>query len=76
MSIWRLRKYTYSKAKPRIQKAVEALKPSVPVADKKSTFWKSYMKLADEHDKEFKEKYGTDLDTVLIFLCVFWNLVW
>ncbi|KAJ7210782.1 hypothetical protein GGX14DRAFT_565386 [Mycena pura] len=54
-----------------IQKAVEALKPPVPVADKKSTFWTSYMKLADEHDKEFKEKYGTDLDTALIFAGLF-----
>ncbi|KAJ7479730.1 hypothetical protein FB451DRAFT_1010113, partial [Mycena latifolia] len=31
-------------------------------------FWAAYMKLADEHDKEFKEKYGTDLDTALIFV--------
>ncbi|KAJ6591021.1 hypothetical protein DFH09DRAFT_907699, partial [Mycena vulgaris] len=27
------------------------------------------MKLADEHDKEFQQKYGTDLDTTLIFVC-------
>ncbi|KAJ7210786.1 hypothetical protein GGX14DRAFT_624925 [Mycena pura] len=54
-----------------IQKAIEALKPPVPVTDKKSTFWTSYMKLADEHDKEFKEKYSTDLDTSLIFAGLF-----
>ncbi|KAJ7214474.1 hypothetical protein GGX14DRAFT_542189 [Mycena pura] len=54
-----------------IQKAVEALKPPVPVTDKKSTFWTSYMKLADEHDREFKEKYSTDLDTSLIFAGLF-----
>ncbi|KAJ7210858.1 hypothetical protein GGX14DRAFT_450373 [Mycena pura] len=54
-----------------IQKAVEALKPPVPVTDKKSAFWTSYMKLADEHDKEFKEKYSTDLDTSLIFAGLF-----
>jgi hypothetical protein len=44
------------------------LRLPVPVTDKKNTFWTSYMKLADEHDKEFKEKYGTDLDTSLIFV--------
>ncbi|KAJ7210779.1 hypothetical protein GGX14DRAFT_624913 [Mycena pura] len=54
-----------------LQKAVEALKAPMPVADKKSTFWTSYMKLADEHDKEFKEKYVTDLDTALIFAGLF-----
>ncbi|KAJ7759597.1 hypothetical protein B0H16DRAFT_1533867, partial [Mycena metata] len=27
-----------------------------------------YMKLADEHDKEFQQKYSTDLDTALIFV--------
>ncbi|KAJ7146759.1 hypothetical protein C8R44DRAFT_898935 [Mycena epipterygia] len=29
------------------------------------------MKLADEHDKEFQQKYGTDLDTSLIFAGLF-----
>ncbi|KAJ7154051.1 hypothetical protein C8R46DRAFT_1118554 [Mycena filopes] len=29
------------------------------------------MKLADEHDREFREKYGTDLDTALIFAGLF-----
>ncbi|KAF8196200.1 hypothetical protein K438DRAFT_1586130, partial [Mycena galopus ATCC 62051] len=56
---------------PSIQKAVEALKPPVPVTDKRTTFWMSYMKLADEHDKEFKEKYSTDLDMTLIFSGLF-----
>ncbi|KAF8195206.1 hypothetical protein K438DRAFT_1827055 [Mycena galopus ATCC 62051] len=58
-----------------IQKAVEALKLPVPVADEKSTFWTSYMKLADEHDKEFTEKYSTDLDTTLIFSGLFSAIV-
>lgn len=33
------------------------------------------MKLAYEHDKEFKEKYSIDLDTSLIFVRVtgIWN---
>jgi hypothetical protein len=47
---------------------VEALKPQATTADKKTAFWTSYMKLADEHDKEFQQKYSTDLDTALIFV--------
>ncbi|KAJ7479747.1 hypothetical protein FB451DRAFT_973185, partial [Mycena latifolia] len=39
--------------------------------DKKTEFWNSYMKLADEHDKEFQQKYSTDLDTALIFAGLF-----
>ncbi|KAJ7154094.1 hypothetical protein C8R46DRAFT_445047 [Mycena filopes] len=55
----------------RLYRAVDALKPPVPTADKKTAFWNTYMKLADEHDKEFREKYGTDLDTALIFAGLF-----
>jgi hypothetical protein len=29
------------------------LKPQVPVTDTKTAFWNAYMKVADEHDKEF-----------------------
>jgi hypothetical protein len=47
---------------------IEALKPQGPVTDKKTTFWNSYMKLADEYDKEFQQKYITDLDSALIFV--------
>ncbi|KAJ7921697.1 hypothetical protein B0H13DRAFT_2414875 [Mycena leptocephala] len=54
-----------------IHKAVEALKPQVATTDKKTAFWTSYMKLADEHDKEFQQKYSTDLDTALIFAGLF-----
>ncbi|KAJ7778597.1 hypothetical protein DFH07DRAFT_910899, partial [Mycena maculata] len=56
---------------PRIQRAVEALKPQAPVTDKRTTFWNAYMNLADEHDREFQQKYGTDLDTALIFAGLF-----
>jgi hypothetical protein len=52
----------------RIHKAVEALKPQTATTDKKTAFWTSYMKLADEHDKEFQQKYSTDLDIALIFV--------
>ncbi|KAJ6548110.1 hypothetical protein DFH09DRAFT_828761, partial [Mycena vulgaris] len=31
-------------------------------------FWTAYKTLADEHDKEFQQKYSTDLDTSLIFV--------
>ncbi|KAJ7719284.1 hypothetical protein B0H16DRAFT_408107 [Mycena metata] len=54
----------------KLYRAVEALKPQVPT-DKKTAFWTSYMKLADEHDKEFQVKYSTDLDTALIFSGLF-----
>ncbi|KAJ7828899.1 hypothetical protein B0H13DRAFT_1916815 [Mycena leptocephala] len=49
-----------------IHKAVEALQPQAATTDKKTAFWTSYMKLADEHDKKFQQKYSTDLDTALI----------
>ncbi|KAJ7694019.1 hypothetical protein B0H16DRAFT_894573 [Mycena metata] len=52
----------------KLYRAVEALKPQLPTTDKKTAFWTSYMKLADEHDKEFQAKYSTDLDTALIFV--------
>ncbi|KAJ7113058.1 hypothetical protein C8R44DRAFT_797132 [Mycena epipterygia] len=55
----------------RLHKAVEALQPPATVTDKKTTFWNSYMKLADEHDKEFQQKYSSDLDTALIFAGLF-----
>ncbi|KAJ7836928.1 hypothetical protein B0H13DRAFT_2368453, partial [Mycena leptocephala] len=55
----------------RIHKAVEALKPQVPVTDEKTAFWNSYMKLADECDKEFQQKYSSDLDAALIFAGLF-----
>ncbi|KAJ7659195.1 hypothetical protein DFH06DRAFT_1472609 [Mycena polygramma] len=58
------------KKQEELQKAVELLKPQVPT-DKKTTFWTAYMNVADEHDREFKEKYSTDLDGTLIFAGLF-----
>ncbi|KAJ6599779.1 hypothetical protein DFH09DRAFT_1303149 [Mycena vulgaris] len=55
----------------RLQKAVEALKSKLPATDKKTTFWNAYKTLADEHDKEFQQRYSTDLDTSLIFAGLF-----
>ncbi|KAJ7340587.1 hypothetical protein DFH08DRAFT_938517 [Mycena albidolilacea] len=52
-------------------KLFEALKPKVPVTDRKTAFWNAYKNLADEHDKEFQQKYSTDLDTALIFAGLF-----
>ncbi|KAJ7264213.1 hypothetical protein C8J57DRAFT_995697, partial [Mycena rebaudengoi] len=39
--------------------------------DKETAFWDAYKTLADEHDKEFYQKYSTDLDTSLIFAGLF-----
>ncbi|KAJ6481308.1 hypothetical protein C8R47DRAFT_1284469, partial [Mycena vitilis] len=39
--------------------------------DKKTNFWNLYKTLADEHDREFLQKYSTDLDTSLIFAGLF-----
>ncbi|KAJ7495825.1 hypothetical protein B0H11DRAFT_2387400 [Mycena galericulata] len=52
----------------RLEKAIEAIKPKPVVADKDTSFWNSYRLLADEHDKEFHQKYSSDLDTALIFI--------
>jgi hypothetical protein len=50
---------------------VDELKPKPPpVADKKTAFWNAYKILADEHDKELLQRYSTDLDTSLIFVCI------
>ncbi|KAJ7737714.1 hypothetical protein B0H16DRAFT_1571554 [Mycena metata] len=51
--------------------AVEALKPKPPATDKTTTFWNLYKILADEHDKEIQQRYGTDLDASLIFAGLF-----
>ncbi|KAJ7106224.1 hypothetical protein C8R44DRAFT_805899 [Mycena epipterygia] len=53
----------------KLQTAVEGLRVKPPVTDKKTKFWNLYKTLADEHDKEFLQKYSTDLDTSLIFVC-------
>jgi hypothetical protein len=45
---------------------LEALKPKLPVFDKTTAFWNAYKVVADEFDKEFHQKYNTDLDTALI----------
>ncbi|KAJ7216744.1 hypothetical protein B0H12DRAFT_1241840 [Mycena haematopus] len=63
------RKHDQQAAK--LQQAVEALRPKVPVTDKKTAFWNAYKTLADEHDKEIQQKYSTDLDTTLIFAGLF-----
>ncbi|KAJ7150811.1 hypothetical protein C8R46DRAFT_830104, partial [Mycena filopes] len=39
--------------------------------DKTTNFWNAYKTVADEYDKEFQQKYGTDLDTTLIFAGLF-----
>ncbi|KAJ7244235.1 hypothetical protein C8J57DRAFT_1476837 [Mycena rebaudengoi] len=49
-------------------RVLDALKPkALPTTDKETTFWNAYKTLSEEHDREFHKKYGTDLDTSLIF---------
>ncbi|KAJ7150800.1 hypothetical protein C8R46DRAFT_1358284 [Mycena filopes] len=47
------------------------LKAEVPVVDNTTNFWNAYKTVADEYDKEFQQKYSTDLDTTLIFAGLF-----
>ncbi|KAJ7081932.1 hypothetical protein C8R44DRAFT_823211 [Mycena epipterygia] len=51
-----------------LRKAIETMAPKVVATDRKTEFWNAYKTVAEEYDKEFKEKYGTDLDTALIFV--------
>ncbi|KAJ7267917.1 hypothetical protein C8J57DRAFT_1614158 [Mycena rebaudengoi] len=54
------------------EKLLEALKPKTPpTTDKETTFWNAYKTLSEEYDQEFHTKYGTDLDTSLIFAGLF-----
>ncbi|KAJ6523434.1 hypothetical protein DFH09DRAFT_1420794, partial [Mycena vulgaris] len=55
----------------KFQAAAEGIRPKPPATDEKTRFWNLYQTLADEHDKEFLEKYSTDLDTCLIFAGLF-----
>ncbi|KAJ7101860.1 hypothetical protein C8R43DRAFT_242608 [Mycena crocata] len=50
---------------------VEAQKQPTQSIDTKTSFWTAYKKLADEFDKELKDKYGDDLDNSLIFAGLF-----
>ncbi|KAJ7191270.1 hypothetical protein GGX14DRAFT_600992 [Mycena pura] len=59
------------KATLRLHTAVEALRQKPEALDIKTAFWNAYKPLADEFDKEFKDKYGTNLDTSLIFAGLF-----
>ncbi|KAJ7245579.1 hypothetical protein C8J57DRAFT_1679665, partial [Mycena rebaudengoi] len=54
------------------EKLLEALKPKAPpTTDKETTFWNAYKTLSEEYDREFLKKYGTGLDTSLIFAGLF-----
>ncbi|KAJ7249378.1 hypothetical protein C8J57DRAFT_688984 [Mycena rebaudengoi] len=54
-----------------LQRGLDALRPKVPSADPNTKFWNAYKDLSDEFDKDFHEKYSTDLDTSLIFAGLF-----
>ncbi|KAF7345614.1 hypothetical protein MVEN_01580400 [Mycena venus] len=56
----------------RMCQGIEELKPKpLPTTDKKTEFWKAYKTIADEYDKDYREKYTTDLDSSLIFAGLF-----
>ncbi|KAJ7636609.1 hypothetical protein FB45DRAFT_1001642 [Roridomyces roridus] len=54
-----------------IRRLVEDLTPKKPVVDKKTEFWNAYKAFSDEYNKDYQQKYGTDLDTTLIFAGLF-----
>ncbi|KAJ7612886.1 hypothetical protein DFH06DRAFT_147376 [Mycena polygramma] len=51
--------------------SVEGLKIAPPVVYKKTTFWNAYKTVTDDYDKEYQQKYSTDLDTSPIFAGLF-----
>ncbi|KAJ7244263.1 hypothetical protein C8J57DRAFT_1242971 [Mycena rebaudengoi] len=53
------------------ERVLDALKSKAPAMDKETTFWNAYKTLSEEYDREFHKKYGTDLDTSLIFAALF-----
>ncbi|KAJ7636575.1 hypothetical protein FB45DRAFT_447954 [Roridomyces roridus] len=55
-----------------MRRLVEDLTPKKPVVDKKTEFWNAYKAVSDEYDREYQQKYGTDLDTTLIFAGLFY----
>ncbi|KAJ7451776.1 hypothetical protein B0H11DRAFT_1927671 [Mycena galericulata] len=57
--------------RPRLQKALDSIRPKPVVTDKETAFWTAYQTLADESDKEFHQKYSSDLDNSLIFAGLF-----
>ncbi|KAJ7765872.1 hypothetical protein DFH07DRAFT_810114 [Mycena maculata] len=60
----------------RLQKAIDGIRPKPVATDKETAFWTAYQTLSDEHDKEFHQKYSTDLDTSLIFAGLFSAVVY
>ncbi|KAJ7753161.1 hypothetical protein B0H16DRAFT_1544656 [Mycena metata] len=54
-----------------LTQTIEAGHPQIQSTDKKIAFWTAYKGLADEFDKEFQAKYGSDLDSALIFAGLF-----
>ncbi|KAJ6485353.1 hypothetical protein C8R47DRAFT_537305 [Mycena vitilis] len=59
------------KEQKELRKEFESLRPPSATTDKKTNFWTAYMKVADEHDKEFQQRYSTELDVALIFAGLF-----
>ncbi|KAJ7636767.1 hypothetical protein FB45DRAFT_1138666, partial [Roridomyces roridus] len=57
--------------KEQITKLLNEFVPKKPAVDKKTEFWNAYKAVSDEYDREYQQKYGTDLDTSLIFAGLF-----
>ncbi|KAJ7636742.1 hypothetical protein FB45DRAFT_1138603, partial [Roridomyces roridus] len=55
----------------KLHAAVEDLKPKKSSTDTKTAFWNTYKTISDEFDKDYQQKYSTDLDTTLIFAGLF-----
>ncbi|KAF7362551.1 hypothetical protein MVEN_00603300 [Mycena venus] len=55
----------------RLHQAVDALRQKPRATDKKTAFWTAYRTVADEYDREFQQRYITDLDASLIFAGLF-----
>ncbi|KAJ7362286.1 hypothetical protein DFH08DRAFT_1073522 [Mycena albidolilacea] len=54
----------------RLYEAIGTVRPKAK-SDKTIEFWNAHKILMDEHDKEFKDRYSTDLNTGLVFAGLF-----
>ena len=54
-------------------KAMSSLFPNLlgTTGGARHEFYDKFQREADEHDRDFMNKYGSDLDTTLIFVSVF-----
>ena len=53
---------------PRVEKAINGLKPSEIQIDPTTDFWTAYKNAADEYDDHMVSRYVGELDTSLLFV--------